>query len=102
MMQITCKSYRVRHQAEHLLLEIDEPKPASLVSQLMSKSEVASRLRISERKVETLAASQRLPVVRVDSCVRFREEDVLQFLEGSQGPALTVIPLNGWNDAKSN
>ena len=99
---INCKSYQVRHEPEHLVLEIEEAEPANVVPQLMSKAEVASRLRISKRKVETLATSRRLPVVRVDSCVRFREEDVLHFLEDNQGPTLTVIPLNGWNDAKSS
>ena len=92
MMQITCKSYRVRHQAEHLLLEVDEPEPANVVPQLMSKLEVASRLSISPRKIEALASSGRLPVVRIDSCVRFREEDVLSLLK-DQEPQLTVIPL---------
>lgn len=93
MMKITCKSFRVRHYAEQLVLEIDEAEPSNLVPQLMSKQDVATRLSISERKVETLGASGRLPVVRVDSCVRFREEDVLLFLKENQTPTLTVIPL---------
>jgi excisionase family DNA binding protein len=94
MMKITCKSYRVRHQAEHLLLEVDEPEPSNVVPQLMSKLEVASRLSISPRKIEALASAGRLPVVRIDSCVRFREEDVLRLLN-DQEPQLTVVPIHG-------
>lgn len=90
---IKCQSYRVRLEAEQILLEIDDAKPASMVPQLMSKAEVSSRLDISQRKIETLAASGRLPVVRIDGCLRFREEDVLQFLKDSnQEPLVTVIP----------
>lgn len=59
----------------------------------MSKAEVSSRLDISQRKIETLVASGRLLVVRIDGCVRFREEDVMQFLKDSnQEPVVTVIP----------
>lgn len=94
MMKITCKSYHVRHQAGCLLLEVDEPEPSNVVPQLMSKLEVASRLSISPRKIEALASSGRLPVVRIDSCVRFREEDVLRLLN-DQEPQLTVVPLHG-------
>ncbi|MCX6900567.1 MAG: helix-turn-helix domain-containing protein [Verrucomicrobia bacterium] len=75
-------------------MEIDEPEPDNLVPQLMSKLEVASRLSISPRKIEALASSGRLPVVRIDSCVRFREEDVLRLFK-DQETTLTVIPLHG-------
>lgn len=97
-MKVTCKSFRVRHYAEQLVLEIDQAEPGNLVPQLMSKQDVATRLSISERKVETLAASGRLPVVRVDSCVRFREGDVLQFLKENQTPTLSVIPFDDGNE----
>lgn len=90
---IACQSYRVQHQAEHILLEIEDAKPASVVPQLMTKAEVASRLALSVRKIETLTASGRLPVVRIDGSVRFREETVLQFLaDSNQEPVVTVIP----------
>ena len=83
-MTVTCKSFRVRHETENVILEIDEAQPANLVPQLLSKVDVANRLAVSARKVETIAASGRLPIVRVDGCVRFREEDVLRLLEESQ------------------
>jgi len=75
MITLICKSFRVRHEAESVL-----------VPQLLTKADVAIRLAISERKVETLAASGRLPVVRIDSCVRFREADVLRLLAEDQEP----------------
>jgi len=84
MITLTCKSFRVRHEAERVILEIETAEPANLIPQLLTKADVATRLAISERKVETLAASGRLPVVRVDSCVRFRETDVLRLLTENQ------------------
>lgn len=90
---LTCKSYRVRHQAEHIVIEIEDAEPANIVPQLLAKPDVAQRLAISVRKVDALAAQGRLSVTRIDSCVRFREEDVLQFLdECNRAPVLTVIP----------
>ena len=85
MITLTCKSFRVRHGAESIILEIETAEPANLVPQLLTKTDVAMRLAISERKLETLVASGRLPAVRIDSCIRFREADVLQLLNESQG-----------------
>lgn len=80
MITLNCKSFRVRHEAESVILEIETAEPANLIPQLLTKADVAMRLAISERKLETLVASGRLPIVRVDSCVRFREADVLRLL----------------------
>lgn len=91
MITLTCKSFRVRHEAESVILEIETAEPVNLIPQLLTKADVAKRLAISERKVETMAASGRLPVVRVDSCVRFREADVLRLLTENQEP--TPRPL---------
>ena len=90
---INCKSYRVRHEAEHLVLEIDEAEPANLVPQLMSKAEVASRLSISIRKVEEFARSGDLPIVRIGGAVRFKETEVIRFQTANQGPKARVIAL---------
>ena len=91
MITLTCKSYRARSIGEGVVLEIDDAQPSSLLPQLLTKTDVATRLAISVRKLETIAASGRLPVVRVDGCVRFREDDVLRFLTENQGPALKPI-----------
>jgi excisionase family DNA binding protein len=84
MITLTCKSFRVRHEAESVILEVETAEPANLVPQLLTKADVAVRLAISERKLETIVASGRLPVVRIDSCVRFREADVLRLLNENQ------------------
>jgi excisionase family DNA binding protein len=97
MITLTCKSFRVRHEAGSVILEIEAAEPANLIPQLLTKADVAKRLAISERKVETLAASGRLPVVRVDSCVRFREADVLRLLtenqEGTPRRIVSALPV---------
>ncbi|MGD0061172.1 MAG: helix-turn-helix domain-containing protein [Verrucomicrobiia bacterium] len=87
MITLTCKSFRVRYEAESVILEIETADRADLIPQLLTKADVAMRLAISVRKVETLAASGRLPVVRIDGCVRFRETDVLRLLTENQEPA---------------
>ena len=56
-------------------------------------ADVASRLQISIRKVAEIAQSGRLPVVRVDGAVRFREEDVLRLLTENQEPRPRVLAL---------
>jgi excisionase family DNA binding protein len=87
MLTLACKSFRVHHDAESVILEIETAEPAGLVPQLLTKADVAMRLAISVRKVESLVASGQLPVVRIDSCVRFRESDVLRLLTENQVPA---------------
>ena len=91
MITLTCQSFRVRYEAESVILEIETADRADLIPQLLTKADVAMRLAISVRKVETLAASGRLPVVRIDGCVRFRETDVLRLLTENQEP--TARPL---------
>lgn len=93
MITLTCKSYRARVEGESIVLEINDAQPANFVPQLMSRVEVANRLRISVRKVAELAQSGRLPVVRVDGAVRFREEDVLRLLTEYQEPKPRLLAL---------
>ena len=95
MITIACKSFRVHHEAESVVLEIEFARPLNLVPQLLSKSEVAQRLAISERKVETMVNLGRLPAVRVDGCVRFKEVDILKLIAEDSGtaPRAIVSPL---------
>ena len=78
---------------ENVILEIDDAQPANFVPQLMSKADVASRLHISIRKVAEIAQSGRLPVVRVDGAVRFKEEDILRLLTENQEPKPRLLAL---------
>ena len=94
MITLTCKSYRARTEGESIVLEIDDAQPTNFVPQLMSRTDVASRLHISVRKVAEIAQSGRLPVVRVDGAVRFREEDVLRLLTENQGPKPRLLSLS--------
>ena len=93
MITLTCKSYRARVDGENVVLEIDEAQPTSFVPQLMSRTDVASRLHISVRKVAEIAQSGRLPVIRVDGSVRFKEEDVLRLLTEHQEPKPRLLAL---------
>ena len=93
MIAVSCKSYRARVDGENVILEIDDAQPANFVPQLMSKADVASRLHISIRKVAEIAQSGRLPVVRVDGAVRFKEEDVLRLLAENQEPKPRLLAL---------
>ncbi len=93
MITLTCKSYRARVEGESVVLEIDEAQPTNFVPQLMSTADVASRLHISIRKVAQIARSGRLPVVRVDGAVRFREQDVLRLLTEHQEPMARLLAL---------
>ena len=93
MITLTCKSYRARADGENLILEIDGAQPSSSVPKLMSKADVASYFHISVRKVAQMAQSGRLPVVRVDGMVRFREEDVMRLLTENQAPKARLLAL---------
>lgn len=94
MMTVTCKSCRVRHEAEYVVVEMEDAAPANMVPQLMSKAEVASRLSISISKVERLAQSGELPIVRIGGAVRFKETDVLRLQTENQGPKPRLIALS--------
>jgi len=63
MITLTCKSYRARVDGENVVLEIDDAQPMNFMPQLMSKTDVASRLHISIRKVAQIAQS--IPVRRL-------------------------------------
>ena len=93
MITLICKSYRARVDGENVLLEIDEAQPTNFVPQLMSRADVASRLQISIRKVAEIAQSGRLPILRVDGAVRFKEEDVLRLLTENQAPKARLLAL---------
>jgi excisionase family DNA binding protein len=54
---------------------------------------VASRLHLSVRKLAEIAQSGRLPVVRVEGAVRFKEEDVLRLLTENQSPKPRLLSL---------
>jgi len=100
MITLTCKSYRARVEGENIVLDINEGQPTNFVPQLMTKTEVANRLHISVRKVEELAYSGRLPVVRIDTSVRFKEEDVLRLLMENQGPKPRLFALPSRNKSQ--
>ena len=93
MLTLSCKSFRVRHDVESVVLEIDGAAPANLVPQLMSRAAVAARLQISVRKVAEMAQSGRLPSVRIDGSVRFKEVDVLHLLTENQGLKARLLAL---------
>lgn len=60
----------------------------------LTKDEVAARLRVSKRTVETLMSTKQLGYVKVGRCVRIPSRAVTDFLEGAtrspepQKPAL--------------
>ena len=66
----------------------------NFVPHFMSRTDVASRLHISVRKVAEIAQSGRLPILRVDGAVRFKEEDVLRLLTENQGPKPRLLSLS--------
>jgi len=70
-----------------------DAQPTSAVPQLMSKVDVANRFHISVRKVAQIVHSGRLPVVRVDGMVRFKEEDVMRLLTENQAPKARLLIL---------
>jgi excisionase family DNA binding protein len=50
--------------------------------QLLTKEELAKRLKLTKRGVECLVARRVIPVIRISRrCVRFRYEDVMAALE---------------------
>ena len=93
MITLICKSYRARVDGESIVLEIDDAQPTNFVPQLMTKANVASHLKISIRKIDGLARSGRLPIIRIDGSVRFKEEDVLHLLTENQGPKPRSLAL---------
>lgn len=57
---LTCRSFPVQYETEHLVIRIEDAQPVNLVLKLMSKADVAEWFRISVRKVEELARSKDL------------------------------------------
>lgn len=51
---------------------------------LLSRKQAADSMAISIRKLDSLVASRRLPVVRIDSSVRFDPADLAAFVERSR------------------
>jgi excisionase family DNA binding protein len=49
--------------------------------QLLTVSEVAQRLRLSERQIRRMIADGRIPVVRLGRAVRIREETLRALIE---------------------
>ena len=58
------------------------PAARLLLMQLLTVSEVAQRLRLSERQIRRMIADGRIPVVRLGRAVRIREEVVRALIEG--------------------
>jgi excisionase family DNA binding protein len=54
------------------------PAPAP---HLFTRREAAAYLSISQRKLDALAASQKIKRVKIDSCVRFDRGDLDAFVE---------------------
>ena len=67
---------------------------AELPDTHLTKDEVAARLRVSKRTVETLMSTKQLGYVKVGRCVRIPPGAVTSYLEGAtrhpepDGPAL--------------
>ena len=57
------------------------PAPRLLLMQLLTVSEVAQRLRLSERQIRRMIADGRIPVVRLGRAVRIREETLRALIE---------------------
>jgi len=57
------------------------PKGMSIMDKILTKSEVAKYLQISERKLDYLRQAGELPCIKIGRSVRFRLEDVEAFLE---------------------
>jgi excisionase family DNA binding protein len=51
------------------------------VEPLMTAREVAEHLRVTESAIRKWARERKLPALRAGRRVRFREEDVLRFLQ---------------------
>jgi len=48
---------------------------------IMNKKEVAKLLQFSERKIDYLRQDGKLPYIKIGRCVRFRLEDIQDFLQ---------------------
>ena len=57
------------------------PAARLLLMQLLTVSEVAQRLRLSERQIRRMIADGRIPVVRLGRAVRIREETLRALIE---------------------
>jgi excisionase family DNA binding protein len=55
--------------------------------QLLTTREIAKRLAVGKRTVERLAASGRLPAVRIGRLIRFKPADLAAFIDGCQAIA---------------
>ncbi len=62
---------------------------------LLTASQVADELAISRNMVYSLAASGRLPVIRIGGAVRFDPSDVQAFVEACKVPASVKAATRG-------
>jgi len=59
----------------------DKIQPVSTTSELVTKRELAKRLKICERMVELMVNDKTIPVVRLGTAVRYNWNAVLEALE---------------------
>jgi len=52
------------------------------IETLLTVAEAAQRLHVSSSMIYALAANRRLAHVRVGTCLRFRESDLAEFVQG--------------------
>ena len=62
--------------------------PADATNDLMTRSEVAQYLRVSDRTVSRLIRAGKLPASRIGRAVRIRQSDLLKML--NQKPSISV------------
>jgi excisionase family DNA binding protein len=58
-------------------------KSEAVIDELITKKEIANRLKLCTRKIELMVNAGEIPVVRIGSAVRFNWNAVLQTLENS-------------------
>lgn len=90
MMTVTCKGFRGRVEADgRLTLEMEETTPADVLPRLIKRADAATRLAVSPRHFDSLAAKAGIrPVEGLP--VRYRESDLLTLTL----PAAERIPLS--------
>jgi excisionase family DNA binding protein len=59
----------------------------SVDTELITKKEIAKRLKVCTRQVEVLANNGTIPVIRFGRLVRYKWQDVLSALENTEGEA---------------
>jgi len=63
-------------------------EPRGRTGKLLTIEEAAERLGVTPRMIRRLTTSRRLPFVKVGRLVRFREADLVEFVEAWTVPAV--------------